>query len=156
MSMLEIFGLQFVLSLIGFSLIAKWYVAPWLAEKPANQALMLLLIPHAFRHLGLVFLVPGVVASTMPDSFAVTAGYGDLASGLLALSSLIVLRAGWGFAVPLIWLFSLVGILDLASALRQADTVPHFGAAWYIPTFVVPILLVTHFMIIARLLRRKH
>lgn len=28
------------------------------------------------------------------------------------------------------------------------------GSAWYIPTFLVPALYVTHFMIFARLLRR--
>jgi hypothetical protein len=36
--MLDLFGLQFVLSLIELFLISKWYVAPWLAENPANQA----------------------------------------------------------------------------------------------------------------------
>jgi hypothetical protein len=29
-----------------------------------------------------------------------------------------------------------------------------FGAAWYIPTLFVPLLLVTHFMIFVRLLKR--
>ena len=31
----------------------------------------------------------------------------------------------------------------------------NMGAAWYIPTFIVPALLVTHFMVFARLLRAK-
>ncbi len=35
-----IFGLQFLLSLIVYALIAKWYVAPWLAGKPAVRALV--------------------------------------------------------------------------------------------------------------------
>ncbi|RMF11475.1 MAG: hypothetical protein D6763_02975, partial [Alphaproteobacteria bacterium] len=58
-----IFGLQFLLSLIVCSLIAKWYLVPWLAGKSVEQALMPLIFPHAFRHVGLLFLVPGVVAA---------------------------------------------------------------------------------------------
>lgn len=37
-------------------------------------------------------------------------------------------------------------------ALRQAEAVPNLGATWYIPTFFVPVLLVTHVMIFSRLL----
>ena len=80
-----IFGLQFLLSLIVYSLIAKWYVAPWLSEKPVEQALIPLIFPHAFRHMGLLFLVPGVVAEPLPPEFANPAAYGDLASGVLAI-----------------------------------------------------------------------
>ena len=31
--------------------------------------------------------------------------------------------------------------------------IPHFGAAWYIPTFIVPLLLVTHFLIFRQLIK---
>ena len=155
MDTLEIFGLQLVLSLIVYALIAKWYVAPWLAEKPIHQALMPLIFPHAFRHIGLTFFVPGVVAQPLPSFFANTAAYGDFVSGLLAILSLVALRGGWSLALPLVWLFNIVGMLDLLNALRQAEAVPDLGATWYIPTFLVPLLLVTHVMIFARLLRRE-
>lgn len=154
MDTLAIFGLQLVLSLIVYSLIAKWYVTPWLAEKPIHQALMPLIFPHALRHVGLTFFVPGVVAQPLPSFFANTVGYGDLISGLLALLALVALRGRWGLALPLVWLFNIVGTADLLNALRHADAVPNFGATWYIPTFWVPVLLVTHVMIFARLLRR--
>ena len=55
--------------------------------------------------------------------------------------------------IPLAWLLTLAGVFDLANALRQIDAVPHFNAAWYIPTFVVPLLLVTHGMMLIRLIR---
>ncbi len=35
------------------------------------------------------------------------------------------------------------------------DAQQNMGAAWYVPTFVVPVLLVTQFMVFARLLRAK-
>ncbi len=153
-----IFGLQFLLSLIVYALIAKWYVAPWLAEKPVEQALIPLIFPHAFRHIGLVFLVPGVVAKPLPPEFAEPAAYGDLASGLLAILALIALRGGWKAALSLVWLFSVVGTVDLLYAMVGGFIVnaqENMGAAWYIPTFVVPVLLVTHFMVFARLLRAR-
>ncbi len=149
-----IFGLQFILSLVVWGLIAKWLVAPWLAKMPQHQALFWLTLPHAFRHIGMVFLVPGVVAQPLPAAFAIPAAYGDLVTGVLALFALIALRTGWVGAVALVWLFNIVGTVDLLNALRHVDVAPAFGAAWYIPTLFVPLLLVTHFMIFVRLLRR--
>ncbi len=149
-----IFGLQFFLSLVVWGLIAKWLLAPWLEKMSQHQALLYLTLPHAFRYMGMVFLVPGVVAQPLPDAFAIPAAYGDLATGLLALLALIALRTGWAGALALVWLFNLVGTFDLLNALRHQNVVPDFGAAWYIPTLFVPLLLVTHFMIFARLLRR--
>ncbi len=153
-----IFGLQFLLSLIVYALIAKWYVAPWLAGKPVEQALVPLIFPHAFRHMGLLFLVPGVVAEPLPPEFADPAAYGDLASGLLAILALIALRGGWKAALSLVWLFNVVGTVDLLYAVFGGFSVSaqeNMGAAWYIPTFIVPALLVTHFMVFARLLRAR-
>ena len=150
-----IFGLQFFLSLVVWGLIATWVVAPWLKTKPPNEALFWLTLPHAFRHIGMVFLVPGIVAQPLPTFFAAPAAYGDLLSGVLALLALVALRTGWRRAIALVWLFNIVGTVDLLNALRHANAIPDLGAAWYIPTFVVPLLLVTHVMIFARLLRRS-
>jgi hypothetical protein len=130
-------------------------VASWLASKSINIALILLILPHTFRHIGLTFLVPSVISEPFTAAFASAAAYGDLIAGLLAIASVIALRGNWRFALPLVWLFSLVGTIDLLSALRQAENVPYFGATWYIPTFLVPLLLVTHVMVFARLLRRE-
>jgi hypothetical protein len=154
MDTLAIFGLQFVLSLVVWGLIAKWLLAPWLENKSPHDALFWLTLPHAFRYMGMVFLVPGVVARPLPGAFAIPAAYGDLGTALLALLALIALRTGWARALALVWLFNIVGTVDLLNALRQASVVTDFGAAWYIPTLFVPLLLVTHFMIFARLLRR--
>lgn len=147
-----IFLTQFLLSLVVLSLLANWYLAPALAALSDRSAIAILLVPHAFRHVGLVFLVPGVVAPEMFSDFAAGAGYGDLAAGLLALSAMLALRAGLFGALALTWLFSAVGLFDLANALRQAEVIPYFNAAWYIPTFVVPLLLVSHVMILRRLI----
>lgn len=148
-----IFGLQFVFSLLVIGLLAKWVLAPWLVRQSQRKALFWLTVPHAFRYIGMVFLVPGVVAQPLPDYFAVPAAYGDLLASILALCALVTLRAGWTGATGLVWVFNVVGTADLLNALRHVEVAPLFGAAWYIPTFMVPLLLVTHFMIFARLLK---
>ena len=102
----------------------------------------------------MVFLVPGVVAQPLPGAFANPAAYGDLVTGVLALLALIALQTGWAGALALVWLFNIVGTVDLLNALRHVNVAPYFGAAWYIPTFLVPALLVTHFLIFVRLLKR--
>ncbi len=147
-----IFLLQIAMSLFVLALIAAWYVAPWLARLSATTALSILLLPHAFRHIGLSFMVPNLNSGGLPEAFASGAGYGDLVSAVLAIAALLALRWGWAVAVPLVWVFNIVGTVDLANALRQVEVIGHFGATWFIPTFFVPVLLVTHAMIFARLL----
>ncbi len=154
MDVRAIFLLQLVLSLVVWGLIAKWLLAPWLERKSVNEALFFLTLPHAFRYMGMVFLVPGVVARPLPSAFATAAAYGDLVTGLLALLALFALRTGGAWALALVWLFNIVGTFDLLNALRHTNVVSDFGAVWYIPTLFVPLLLVTHLMIFARLLRR--
>ena len=61
--------------------------------------------------------------------------------------------ARWSLALALTWLVNIVGTLDLLNALRHVDAIAHLGSAWYIPTFLVPALLVTHFMIFAMLVK---
>jgi hypothetical protein len=104
----------------------------------------------------MVFLVPTVVGPSLPASFAVPAAYGDLVAGLLALAAIAALRARSAAGIPLVWFFNIVGLLDLVNAFYQglsADV--QLGAAYYIPTFVVPALVVTHVMVFRLLLRRS-
>ena len=155
MNSLTIFGTQLFLSLFVYALIARWYVSPWLADKPLHTALILLILPHAFRHVGLSFLVPGVAGGVWPERCSAAAAYGDFISGLLAILAVIALKGRWSLAIPLVWIFNIIGTVDLSNALRHADVVPNLGAVWYIPTFLVPLLLVTHFMVFTRLLKRN-
>ena len=136
------------MSLVAWGLIAKWLLAPWLEKKSPRDALFWLTLPHAFRYMGMVFLVSGVVARPLPSAFATPAAYGELVTGVLALLALIALRAGWARALALVWFFNVVGTVDLLNALRQPSVVPEFGAVWHVPTPFVPLLLVTHFMIL--------
>ncbi len=154
MDVQAIFALQFFMSLVVWGSLAYWLLAPWLEKKSLNEALFFLTVPHAFRHIGMVFLIPGVVARPLPEAFAAPAAYGDLLTGVLALLALVALRNSWSVARVAVWLFSIVGTIDLMNAIRQTNAVPDFGAAWYVPTMLVPLLVVTQIMIFFRLFRR--
>ena len=119
---------------------------------------MLLILLNAFRHIGLVFLATGVIAHPLPSIFADPAAYGDFITALLAILSMYALRKAWRIALPLTWIFNIVGSLDLINALSQGarlDIFNNLGAAWYIPTFLVPALLITHVMIFVRLIKQR-
>lgn len=155
MDILAIFILQVIFSIAVWSLLAKWILAPALKSLPLNQSLFWLILPHASRHIGMVFLVPGVVLETLPNSFAVTTAYGDLLSAVLAVIAMLALRAKWSGALALVWVFNFVGTVDLIIALSHPEAVPYLAGAWYIPTFWVPLLLVTHFMVFVRLISKR-
>lgn len=155
MTVMEIFFIQFLFSLIVFSFLAWWYLTPWLGSLSPSTALSVLLLPHVFRHIGMSFLVPNLNSGGLPQAFANSAGYGDLISAVLALVALLAVRYNAFRAVLFVWLFNIVGTIDLANALRQTDVINYFGATWFIPTFFVPILLVSHWMIFWRLLSRQ-
>ena len=142
---------------IAWGIVAKQYIWPKLRLLPRAEALQPLLILHSFRFIGLAVLVPGVVSRELPPAFAYSAAYGDVIAATLALLSLLLLRSAAGVAV--VWIFSLWGTADLLNSFYQA---PHagllagqLGAAFFIPTFVVPLLLITHGLIFRILLQHQ-
>jgi hypothetical protein len=152
----QIFGLQIAMSFLFWGLLARWYAAPKLAALPWPDALMPLLFLHAFRYVGMVFLVPAVVKSPLPAAFADPVAYGDLATSVLAFACLFAVRARSGAAVPLAWVTNVVGAVDLIHAYYRGLTLrPDVGSAYYIPAFIVPALLVTHGMMLKMLLTRR-
>lgn len=94
-------------------LATKVFIWPYLKTKERNRALLLLMVPYAFRFVGLSFLVPGVVSSSLPSAFAAPAAYGDLVAAILAIAGSIALLKSWLLATVLIWLFNVWGATDL-------------------------------------------
>ena len=158
MELNPILPLSIVLSLVSFSLIGKWYVTPWLVSVPRADALTPLLLLHSFRHIGMAFLLPGVTAVALDARFATPAAYGDFLAAVLAFIAILALRQQWAIAIPLVWIFNIVGTVDLLNALWQGFrnvSGGQFGAMYFIPAVVVPTLLVTHYMVFRLLLRSQ-
>ncbi len=153
-----IFATQAALSLVSFGLLARWLIYPRLKERPLVEALTPLLLFHTFRTVGLLFLVPTLVDSSLPAAFSIPGAVGDMLAVALAFASLVALRLRWRGARALVWLFTLVGIADFANVTAQGLRFNiavnyHLGLTWLIPTYGVPAFLIVHLMIIALLLR---
>jgi hypothetical protein len=144
--------------LIAWGMVAARYVWPELRIRQRTEALRPLLVLHSFRFLGLAFLVPGVVSPDLPSSFARSAAYGDIVAAILALLALLWLPSASGVAAT--WIFNLWGTADLFNAFYQANhaglMAGQLGATFFIPTFIVPLLLITHGLGFRILLERQN
>ena len=107
------------IGMLTYGLIARWYVMPALANLSRHDALIPLVLPHAFRYIGLAFLIPGVVSPDVTHDFAVPAAYGDLLASVLALLAAVALKFRWSIAIPAVWIFNLEGSLDALYAVSQ-------------------------------------
>lgn len=150
-----LFGASVALGIVVWGLIARHYIWPVLRRGPLEDALRPLLLLHSFRFVGLAFLLPGVVSPDLPQGFARPAAYGDLATAILALLALWTLRSKLGLA--LVWAFNIVGSADLLYAFYQGNRTGllpgMLGATYFIPTVLVPLLLVSHVLVFRLLLR---
>src|SRR5262245_45875074 len=152
-----VFGLSVLMSFVAFGLVTTRYIVPHLRPRPRNDALVPLVVPHAFRFIGLSFLVPGVVSPALPRAWAAPAAYGELGAAVLAVAAAVALIRRLRVAVGLVWVFNVWGAADLVYAFYHALSIgldaAAYGAAFFIPTVVVPPLLVTHGLIFWLLLR---
>src|SRR4029453_17287770 len=114
MQPLLIFGISVLLGLVVWGMIGARYIWPALRGRSRAEALRPLLLLHAFRFIGLAFLVPGVVSPDLPDAFAKPAAYGDLAPSLPGVPAIATLGSRLGTMI--VWVFSIVGTVDLLNA----------------------------------------
>jgi len=152
------FFVSIAFSVIAWGIVSARYIWPELRLRSRAEALRPLLILHSFRFLGLAFLVPGVVSPDLPSAFAHSAAYGDIIAAMLALLALISLPGASGVVIA--WIFNLWGTADLFNAFYQANhaglTAGQLGATYFIPTFIVPLLLITHGLAFRILLQHQN
>ena len=140
------FFVSVAFGLFAWGVVAAQYIWPELRYRKRADALRPLLNLHSFRFIGLAFLVPGVVSPDLPSAFAHSAAYGDIIAAILALVSLLLLPSAAGIAAA--WIFNLWGLADILNAFYQANhaglLAGQLGATFFLPTLIVPLLLVTH------------
>jgi len=159
MEPIVLFSIQFTFFLAAYAVAAWWYVEPRLARLPRELALVPLVWVHAFRMVGGTILAPGSVDAAVPSEFRTMIGFGDMTTAVLALVALIALGLRWRYAIGLVWLFLIVGLLDTVNAIIQSMRFSVFthglGFNWVIVTAYVPALLVSSVLIFIHLRRRS-
>lgn len=151
----RILTINLICSTAVFYVGARIYVLPKVGKSTARAILIPILILHSLRHLGLMFLASGATYSGMPPQFAYPAAIGDLVTAVLAFASIFAVAGNREGSRFLVWLFNVVGTIDLLLAITLATIyrAPDFmGAAYWIPAFWVPALLVSHYVVFAVLL----
>jgi hypothetical protein len=145
-------------SLLVFNAAYRWFLKSILPQLKPSTVLIPILLLHSMRHLGLMFLTTGVTSTAMPQQFAIPAAAGDFLAAVLAFIAAFLIQRKSKFAIPMTWLFSIVGIADFATVVvlsrvfRAAD---FMGGAYWIPSFWVPMLIVGHIIIITVLRQMK-
>jgi hypothetical protein len=146
---MNILTVNLLFSTLVFWVAAKIYLLPRLHELKPRTVLLPILLLHSFRHLGLMFLAPGATYAGIPPQFAYSAAFGDLLAAILALASIPAVVRGVRSGRILVWVFNVVGSLDLLAAIALATAYgasAYMGPAYWIPAFWVPALLVTHYI----------
>jgi hypothetical protein len=158
MSPETIFRIHLVLGYVAWLLCFAAWLWPVLKSLDRAEAQRAIAALHGFRFFGLVFILPNVVGSGLPASFATVAAYGDFATGILALLALATFKLRplfWTFVVA----FNLVGTADLLVDYYDAVRVNlpaiagQLGAVYWIPILYVPLLMITHIAAFYLLLR---
>jgi hypothetical protein len=90
---------------------------------------------------------------------AVPTAYGDLTAAVLALLALACVRTGNALAASMLWLFNIVGLLDLIyanfSTFKDHVDPAQLGASYYLAVINVPAMVVVHIVIFAYLVRHR-
>jgi hypothetical protein len=138
---------------------AIWYAVPWLRERGRAAALISLLWIHVPRYVAFQIFSANATGFDVPDDLRDRIAYGDVLSAVLAFAAIAALHYRSAVGVPLAWLFSAVGVFDLVSAIAGGVQANLFaraaGVTWLILTFYVPVLWISHVLIIWQLVLRR-
>ena len=155
-----IFDRVIVLNLIAntaiFYVATRLYLVPLIPRVSLQLILVPILLFHSMRHLGMMFLTRGATYPGLPSQFAKKAAFGDLLTAILAFVAIPLVLSGSSLAKPAVWIFNIVGTIDLLVAIATAtiyNAPPTMGPAYWIPALWVPMLLVTHYVTFILLLR---
>ncbi len=152
-------GIQVTLSSIAYALIFFWYVQPRLSRLPFEAAVLPMLLVNVFRFLGFTLLVVGQADPTLPRETLSAIAYGDLLAAVSALIAALAVRGRSRLAVPLVWLFTIIGFADFANVGRLALNADLFnsyvGVMWLVAVAFFPIVIISQIYIVYRLVTKR-
>ncbi len=146
-------------SLIVFTLIARWYLVPWLKQMSAFNALTALLWVHVPRYVTLILFSAQHQGYPISNQAALEALVGDVAGAVLALLAITVLprlpRLGYWMS----WTLVLETTADIVIGIVRKAHEPLWGKAsgvtWLILDVYIPFILVCLPLLVWQLLSRR-
>lgn len=153
-----IFQIQLIFGYVAWLLVFRAYLMPKLRSMSWVDTQRAIATVHSFRFFGLVFILPGVVGTQLPASFARFSAYGDFLTAVLAIIALLTVRRRTVFRLFVI-AFNVAGAADILIDYYHAIVAGlpfvagQLGAAYVIPVIYVPVLMITHGIAFYLLLR---
>jgi hypothetical protein len=141
-------------SLVAWGIIAVVHVVPGLDRRTRREALLIAVTPQMFRTIGAMALFPGI--GSPPDAWARPLAWGDCITAGLAMLSMIALHRSWPHAIKVVWVFNVIGVLDMLHNVRNAIALriaPQLGPIGFVVGFIVPGMFVFHILVFRTLLR---
>ncbi len=114
-----IINLQAIIGAVSLFLGFKFWVQPRLVNLSLYNTLLPFVFLNTFRYLGLSFMAKEQFYDGFPTEFLTTVGLWDMATAILAIITAIALKGKWKYAIPLVWVFNIVGFADLITAFPQ-------------------------------------
>ena len=114
-----IINLQAFTGTIAIILGFRIWVQARISKLPIHEALLPFVFLNTFRYLGLSFMAKEQFYGGFPTEFLTTVGLLDFTTAILAIIAVVALKNKWRFAIPLVWIFNIVGFGDLISAFPQ-------------------------------------
>lgn len=142
------------MSFVAWTLVAIVHAVPWLDRRSRREALLVVITPQTFRHVGALALFPGI--GEAPFAWSVPLALGDAATAMLAAAAMLALHREWRAAIPLTWVATVFGTMDLLHNVANAmhlGVAPSLGPIAFIATMLVPGMLVCHLLALRALLR---
>jgi len=143
------------ISFLVFTVLAVWYVGPWMRRQPLAIAVSVPLWVHVFRYVALQIFSAQHFGLRISDVLASEIAWGDVAGAALALGALWLLRRGSRAAIPVVWVFVVESTLDLLNAtlggIRERALESAYAVTWLILDFYAPLLWVTLALVVWRL-----
>lgn len=114
-----IINLQAIIGTIALVLAFNWWLKPRMNKLSIHDALLPFVFLNSFRYLGLSFMAKEQFYDGFPQEFLNTVGLLDFSTAVLAILASIALKKKWSFALPLVWIFNILGFGDLITAFPQ-------------------------------------
>ena len=139
---------------------AVWYAVPWMRQRPAAVTIAVCLWVHVLRIVALQIFSARRFGFDIPLGVAHQIVWGDVLGAVLALLGVWLLRRRSAAAIPVVWLFVVQTVLDLAYGavlgIRHQATDTAHDLTWVILNFYVPVLWVSTVLVAWQLVTRRN